>query len=187
MYPVLSTTYASLLLTMISFSIMIAVPQPGKSWFTRIRETPWSSATKTIPALLIFSVCLQVVTELGRTITSQENFSVAARLTFIFVDIVAYIFLVVPATILLVRVQASTLPDDIQTIVPFDRTFGQDISLTNDALTVKGAMESLDWPVMKRTLGFMAKTVPIAFAVTMAYATVCALVWVFAVVDNNPA
>ena len=59
------------------------------------------------------------------------------------------------------RVQASVLADDVSTVVPFDKTFGQDTSSTNGVVTLQMALNSLDFDICKRLGIFFLKTIPI--------------------------
>jgi hypothetical protein len=68
---------------------------------------------------------------------------------------------VVPATIVLVRVQASSLPENDEAIVPFDKTFGGKVDSTSgdgrNQLTLFDAWRSFKWPSRIRLLKTYAK------------------------------
>lgn len=142
--------------------IMISAPTSAR-WWTRYSQTPWAQAKKTIPAVLIWATALQLVAELS-ILAASKDISSGARISIFGTDIILYILIAIPATILLVRVQASVLPDDVNTIVPFDKTFGQDTSDTDGVLTVQKAFKSIDGKVFKRVCIFLAKATPILIA-----------------------
>jgi hypothetical protein len=66
------------------------------------------------------------------------------------------LLLVVPASIILVRVQASLLPDTDEAIVPFDKTFGGKVDLDSadgcNQLAILDAWRSFGWAGFLRLL-----------------------------------
>lgn len=142
--------------------IMISAPEATR-WWTRYHKTSWAQAKKTIPAVLIWAAALQLVAEISIE-AAKQGISPGVRITIFGTDILLYILIAIPATILLVRVQASVLSDDVATIVPFDKTFGQDTSDTDGVLTVEKAIKSIDCAVFKRVCIFLAKSVPVLIA-----------------------
>ncbi|WEW62022.1 hypothetical protein PRK78_007522 [Emydomyces testavorans] len=83
----------------------------------------------------------------------------------------------IPAIVTMVRVCASTLPLDVDTIVPFDRTFGGKIEpavLGGGTLGLLDAWKSFTWPARIRLLKLLVKcfaimvTVCVVFGVTFA-------------------
>jgi hypothetical protein len=71
-------------------------------------------------------------------------------------DLLLLLLLVVPASIILVRVQASLLPDTDEAIVPFDKTFGgkvdSDSADGRNQLAILDAWRSFGWPGFLRLL-----------------------------------
>lgn len=153
---------------------MISAPEATR-WWTRYRKTPWAQAKKTIPAILIWAVTLQLVAELIEV--ANEDISSGPRIAIFSTSILVYILIAIPATILLVRVQASVLSDDIATIVPFDKTFGQDTSDTDGVLTVKKAIKSINCTVFKRVCIFLAKSVPLLMASSFIIVALCVKIY----------
>jgi hypothetical protein len=151
--------------------IKISSPQPGVSWITRLANTTWAQAKGTIPALVVFAVASQVAIEFA-ILSNNSEVSSATRYGIITSDILAFILLVLPATILLTRVQASVLADDVSTVVPFDKTFGQDTSSTNGVLTLQMALNSLDFDICKRLGIFFLKTIPFFTALCVGFLVV---------------
>lgn len=162
-------------LALVCTHIMISAPQATR-WWTRYQKTPWDQAKKTIPAVLIWAVALQLVAELSIEATKKDISSVI-RITIFCTDILLYILIAIPATIILVRVQASLLSDDIATIVPFDKTFGQDTSDTDGFLTVQKAINSINCAVFKRVCIFLVKSVPVLIATSSIIVVLCVMMF----------
>ncbi|KAF8475960.1 hypothetical protein BDZ91DRAFT_710655 [Kalaharituber pfeilii] len=146
--------------------VMIAAPLQH-SWLTQLKKTSWDQAKKTFPALLTFAAALQLNVEVA-LIAKSPSMPNALRFSIVGIGFLAYILITIPATILLIRVQASVLPDDVPTIVQFDKTFGQDTSATGGYLTLTQAFKSFDIALFKRLFIFILKTVPITVFATLA-------------------
>lgn len=149
-------------LALVCTHIMITAPERS-SWCTRYQKTTWDQANKTVPALVLWACAHQIPTAVS-ILGASEGISSTVRISILSVGLLLYILINIPATILLVRIQASVLPDDVVTIVPFDKTFGQDTSDTGGVLTVKKAIRSIDCAVIKRVCIFLAKSIPIILA-----------------------
>jgi hypothetical protein len=71
-------------------------------------------------------------------------------------DLFLLLLLVVPASIILVRIQASLLPDTDEAIVPFDKTFGGKVDLDSadggNQLAILDAWRSFEWAGVLRLL-----------------------------------
>ena len=82
-----------------------------------------------------------------------------------------FLFVVIPAQIGLTRVEAAFLPEDEDTIVPFDRTFGGKTFTTElggyERLMAKTAVKSADWEVVRRVLKLYAKITIITVALVL--------------------
>jgi hypothetical protein len=82
--------------------------------------------------------------------TALEAFGIYA------LDLLLLLLLVVPASIILVRVQASLLPDTDEVIVPFDKTFGGKVDLDSEdgdnQLAILDAWRSFGWAGILRLL-----------------------------------
>ena len=141
---------------------MISAPE-ATYWWVRYQKISWAQAKKTIPTILIWATTLQVIAEVSIH-AAQKGISPGARIAIFGTSFLLYVLIAIPATILLTRVQASVLSDDVTTIVPFDKTFGQDTSDTDGVLTVGKAIKSIDCAVFKRVCIFLVKSVPILFA-----------------------
>lgn len=154
-------------LALVCTHIMITAPECS-SWWTRYQKTSWDQAKKTVPAIVLWACALEIPTAV-LTLAAEPDISSTARTSILSVCLLLYILINLPATILLARIQASVLPDDAVTIVPFDKTFGQDTSDTDGVLTVKKAIRSIDCAVIKRVCIFLVKSIPIVFATNVIF------------------
>ncbi|OAA61498.1 hypothetical protein ISF_05577 [Cordyceps fumosorosea ARSEF 2679] len=142
------TPIATLLasLTLVQFSaawvhIVLTHPVPGVSHFrrlptfTRAFDATWRpvllnwlalEVVRWVPTVLfeILNVHMPEYKNGGRTDVSDVSGADLAKLVAIaFVSAFAGIALVIPARVILVRVQASLLPEEVDAIIPFDRSF----------------------------------------------------------------
>jgi len=83
----------------------------------------------------------------------------------------------VPATVIMIRVAASMLPDDDKPIVPFDRTFGGKVTPTADGGSGKigllDAWKTFTWPSCVRLMKVLGKV----FGMTTAVAMLCGFIF----------
>jgi len=99
--------------------------------------------------------------EVLSTYKGVDWFLLALRVTcLVAVVLLSALFVILPATVTLVRVEASLLPEEIETLVPFDRTFGGRVQagmVGINVLRIKAARQSFGWPQIKRLLGVYVK------------------------------
>ena len=79
-----------------------------------------------------------------------------------------------PARAVFVRVAASTLAADADTVIPFDHSFGGRVG-ADGRLSVWNAWRSFDWNARVRVLGVYAKLVAIQIALAVLYVAVVAM------------
>ncbi|KAF2659922.1 hypothetical protein K491DRAFT_688781 [Lophiostoma macrostomum CBS 122681] len=92
------------------------------------------------------------------------------------------LFIVLPAVVTLIRVEASILPEDQDTIVPFDRTFGgkvvPQILGGTGCVGFLDAWRSFNWEARRRLIKLYAKIAAIIFAISLVAVHVLAFeVW----------
>ncbi|EKG17190.1 hypothetical protein MPH_05568 [Macrophomina phaseolina MS6] len=112
---------------------------PGKSWRARWAPATFASyKALAVPALvyegvqllvLYMAICMGTLLGLDASASDSDKTQSMAWLAVRGVGVLlllaaAGVFVILPAHTQLVRVEASMLPDDEDTIVPFDRTFG---------------------------------------------------------------
>lgn len=85
--------------------------------------------------------------------------------------ILVQIFVMIPAYVILVRVQASLLPEDTETIVPFDRSFNGHIEPAviggRGHATVRDAWVSFSKPAWRRVMILYVKLTAIIISSTI--------------------
>ncbi|MCJ1408817.1 hypothetical protein MMC19_002893 [Ptychographa xylographoides] len=92
---------------------------------------------------------------------SQQLAVLAKALAFFLLVIVNVVFIIIPAHVALKRVQASLLPEEDESIVPFDRTFNgrvvPEILGGTGHMSLRGAWKSFDWNGRVRLFKVYAK------------------------------
>jgi hypothetical protein len=97
--------------------------------------------------------------------------------------VVMGVFAILPCHIALIRAEASLLPEDVDCIVPFDRTFNGTVTWEFEScrqkfvhlFTIRGARKTLDKTILKRTIMILVKLCAISFAMTMFFSLVVGL------------
>lgn len=84
------------------------------------------------------------------------------------------LFIILPATVTLIRVEASLLPEEVDTIVPFDRTFGGKVLPRilggTGAVSFLEAWKSFNWEARRRVLKLYVKITAIMMVLTVVFA-----------------
>ena len=174
------------------YQIVISEPSP-KAWYRRI--LPRKYWGKVAPAALLKSVAAQLtiglpaamlclskpVREIMRDpsyrLDKAELHQVAAVFIGAAISWFTLLFLVyVPAYVTMVRVSASMLPEEDETIVPFDRSFGGKVTPMivggSGKIGLLDAWKTFSWEARRRFIGLMAKVVAISTAVTVLFCMV---------------
>jgi hypothetical protein len=150
-----------------------------KNWVARVGEQKRTHSV--LRAISLWALCRSASTFVTQTLTTifvLSKFTVvddkihfaddaSPRNTFLeaigiyALNSLLLLLFVVPATIVLVRVQASSLPENDEAIVPFDKTFGGKVDSTSgdgrNQLTLFDAWRSFKWPSRIRLLKTYAK------------------------------
>lgn len=102
-------------------------------------------------------------TNAQRWIMAMKSFSVLA------LTIALAFLVVIPANVTLIRVQASLLPDEVESIVPFDRSFGgkviPEIVGGSGVISMLDAWKTFDWNARVRLIKAYAKVLAMQFAI----------------------
>ena len=169
--------------------IHIVISEPSsKRWYQRLPSFR-SSWTRIAPVVALHAVVMQIVKGFPvlvlRTFGPMKHiqhpeyepserdvyaaFGQASMAAFLILAL--YILLAIPATVTLVRVAASMLPEEDETIVPFDRTFSGKVTpaIIGGAgkIGMLQAWKSFGWSSRKRLLKLLAKVSIIMFALTI--------------------
>jgi hypothetical protein len=97
-----------------------AAARPAVLYWLALEVTNW------VPYLVALAVGLRMPTfdkDFKPTFPKPTEGQVSKSFLIFFITIILQIFLVIPAHVILVRVQSSLLPPDEDTIIPFDRSF----------------------------------------------------------------
>jgi len=94
----------------------------------------------------------------------------------VFLMFALFVLLEIPATVTVVRVAASMLPEEYETIVPFDRSFGGKVtpSIVGGAgkIGMLEAWKTFTWPSRVRLLKLVIKVFAILVAVWLSFSMV---------------
>ncbi|RQM04675.1 hypothetical protein DH86_00003921 [Scytalidium sp. 3C] len=93
--------------------------------------------------------------------------------------LVLYILLVIPADVILTRVQASLLADECEPIVPFDRTFGGKVE-ENGSLSMLDAWRTFDWKSRIRLIKAYLKAFALQVAIVLLFGLIATTVVIIA-------
>lgn len=162
-----------------------------KRWWLRLPSI--QSARKTVPAMALWATAHQLtilmprmlfqnfglrryvqdpeswgqLPEEGRVDVLNHLFVVCA------VALAFEVLILLPATVTLKRVQASQLPEDVEGIVPFDRTFGGRVVAESaggkGVLGLLEAWRSFDWAARIRLVKIYLKTGAIQAAISILF------------------
>jgi hypothetical protein len=107
------------------------------------------------------------ITNAERQIMVLKTFSVLA------LSLALAFLVVIPANVTLTRVQASLLPDEIESIVPFDRSFGgkviPEIVGGSGVIGMRDAWKTFDWNSRVRLVKAYAKFLAMQFVLTILF------------------
>jgi hypothetical protein len=168
--------------------IHIVISEPTQSKWWR-RAPPLNSWIKIAPAVALKSVAgfvtkiVPVIVALNFGVLkrmqhpgfepSRNDLNAACAQSFpiLLLTIALAILIQLPATVILVRVAASMLPEENETVVPFDRSFGGKVTPAiiggQGKIGMLEAWKSFDWSSRIRLVKLMAKIMVITLALWM--------------------
>jgi hypothetical protein len=163
--------------------VVISEPSPKKWWR---RAPPLNTWLKIAPAVAVRSVASQIAKVVPLMVGMSfgafkkmrnpdyqpgngEINAACAQSLFVFVLAIALaVLLQLPATVIVVRVAASMLPEENETVVPFDRSFGGKVTPTiiggQGKIGMVEAWQSFDWSSRIRLVKLISKLVAIMIA-----------------------
>jgi len=106
--------------------------------------------------------------ELSRNYTSHTGRALPFLVP-LFLAPTLWIFVLIPATVILIRKEASLLSADDETIVPFDRTFGNRVVPGLTVLSLRDAWKSFGNDAWRRVVMLHIKFIAIALMVGVVY------------------
>lgn len=161
----------------------VVISEPSsKSWFSRMPTRKYSKKL-VLPALmwalaqqfsLHFPIAVYKLYQNANAVPSdKKNLFMTISMLFSFLAVALIIF---PFTVSLKRVQASLLPEEDESIVPFDRTFGgkvvPEILGGSGKINMRDAWKTFDWNSRIRLMKVYAKVFAIQGAFTVLFAFV---------------
>ncbi len=165
--------------------IHVVISEPTmKNWWSR--APAMKEWVKIAPAVALWSVASQITKVMPLIVgmsfgafkrigdpnykPSRSDLDAAAGQSFlVFILAIAFTILVqLPATVIVVRVAASMLPEENETVVPFDRSFGGKVTPAiiggQGKIGMVEAWKSFDWSSRIRLVKLMAKIYVIMIA-----------------------
>lgn len=175
--------------------IHVVISEPStRSWWNRIPRPFGKTWKKIAPAVAIWAVADQAVAILPMLVTGsfgvlkhmqdpdfdpgmKEAYMTAAQLFFALVlMLLLFVVVEIPATVAMVRVAASMLPEEDETIVPFDRTFSglvtPEIIGGQGKVGIAEAWKSFNWECRRRLLRTTLKIVAMFSAVYLLFSII---------------
>ncbi|KAK9350186.1 hypothetical protein V1523DRAFT_420610 [Lipomyces doorenjongii] len=168
-------------LSLVLTHIIITVPTQ-RTWFRRLRNTPFSLSTLTLPAVGAEYVVRQVTyffpnLLIGIALPYLAHGSGWTKVfgTFVFVFGIAlflllFVFLSLPATVVRIRVQAALLPEDEEPIIPLDsKAFGTVTTMRDAIYSLVNTLKTLNFSDKMRLFKLLLKFYVIAIAMSTVF------------------
>ncbi len=174
----------------------IVISEPSKKyWFQRLPS--WGSWIKIALPTFVLAVCEQITLALPIAFwcafglarftdpqniadlnDAERNMVILKGLAVVLLGLLSAVAIVIPATVSLTRVQASLLPDEVETIVPFDRSFGGKVIPAivggSGAIGMLEAWKTFDWNSRVRLLKLYGRVILMETAVILLFSFVIA-------------
>lgn len=188
-YVALAAIVAETLLATLHMTwVHIVISEPSeKRWYQRIPS--FRTWPKIAPAVALWATANQLVSVLPMLATGafgpmkhmhnpeyepgkKDLYAFGAQTVFgVLLMLALFLLLQIPASVTLVRVAASMLPEEDETIVPFDRTFGGKTTPTiiggQGKIGLVEAWRSFSWASRMRLVRLMVKVALIAVSCWM--------------------
>jgi hypothetical protein len=172
----------------------IVISEPSKKyWFQRLPS--WGSWKKIALPTFVLAVCEQITLGLPMALwfafglarfndpqkiadlnDAERNILLLKGLAVLFLGLFSAVAIVIPATVSLTRVHASLLSDEVETIVPFDRSFGGRVVPAivggSGVISMLEAWKTFDWNSRIRILKLYGKVIAMQTAVIFLFAFV---------------
>lgn len=177
---------------------VISMPSASKFWQRFVTVADWKAlalpaaikSSATYASLYIISAFV-VIFRLDRTpepgsttTTGQLACTILQFLTVVAIAFACGLFLCLPAQVTYIRMESSLLPDEQDTIVPFDRTFSGKVTPKihggSGRIGFVDAWKSFKWEARRRLIKLYCKSAGIGLALGFLFAQVLILeIWAF--------
>ncbi len=169
--------------------IVISDPSP-KFWFRRLPS--WKLWKKIALPTIVVAICEQVTVQLPKALwlafgmgrfndpqkvadlnDAERKAFVLKGLAVLALGLFSAVAILIPATVSLIRVHGSLLPEEEETIVPFDRTFGGRVVPSivggSGVIGMLDAWKTFDWNSRIRLLKLYLKVIALQFITALVY------------------
>lgn len=175
------------------YHIVISEPN-SKKWWQRLPSFKSRAWVKIAPAVALRSLTTQIAAGLPMVLcrsfgtmkhlqdpafhpSKKDMYAIFGQsLIVLFLSFALFILLEIPATVTVVRVAASMLPEEYETIVPFDRSFGGKVTpaIVGGAgkIGMLDAWKTFTWSSRIRLLKLVVKVFAIIVAVWLSFSMV---------------
>jgi hypothetical protein len=159
---------------------VVGVPTDTWFWQRMLPRSAWKhlalpaavAASAEYVTVYIVQVAVYIF-KLNQPEKHSKTSAVFSTISIVALFFLASLFIIMPAHVTLTRVEASLLPEDQDTIVPFDRTFaGKVVSFMaggSGCIGFADAWKSFDWEARRRLVKLYLKGVAISFVVIIAF------------------
>jgi hypothetical protein len=97
-----------------------------------------------LATVLVVTYSFHQINDMARTDEPNRLLGVMLSFAPLATVIAGFVLLVLPSYVILIRVEASLLPEEEETIVPMDRSFGGLLTSASDKLSILGAWKSFN-------------------------------------------
>jgi hypothetical protein len=178
------------------YQIVISEPS-SKKWWQRVPSFKSRAWNKIAPAVALRSLTTQITSGfpvlLCRSFGTLKHLQdpafqpgkkdipiiIAQSLIILFLTFALFVLLEIPATVTAVRVAASMLPEEYETIVPFDRSFGGKVTPAivggSGKIGMLDAWRTFTWPSRIRLLKLVVKVFAMIVTVWLWFCMVLAV------------
>jgi len=178
---------------------IISMPSEKKLWERRVSRQQWK--TLFIPTamsilardLSVYSLVYTVIMSktAAQALTEKANLPAWAAVLMVVVPVIFStvflgIFVMLPAYAALVRKEASMLPEEDETIISFDHSFGGKLQHIGEQLSYKDAWKSFDGEARRRVIKLYVKFFFIMTAIMVVMAHVIGLEFMLVAGDKIP-
>jgi len=187
--PVIATTLCATL-SLTWTHIVISDPNP-KPWYKRIPPIKTWKKVAGPTAILAIAEQLAIILpaylaatygfvgnpeDYAKYTNAQRNILVLKGFSVFALSVALTLLVVVPANVTLTRVQASLLPDEVESVVPFDRSFGgkviPEIVGGSGVIGMLDAWKTFDWNSRVRLIKAYVKVFAMQFVLTLFFVVI---------------
>ncbi|KAK9385255.1 hypothetical protein V1515DRAFT_574891 [Lipomyces mesembrius] len=168
-------------LSLVLTHIIITVPTQ-RTWFGRLRSTPFSLSKLTLPAIGTEYIVRQMTyifpnLLIGAALPYLAHSSGWTKVfgTFVFVFgivlfLLLFVFLSLPATVIRIRVQAALLPEEEEPIIPFySKAFGTVTTMRDAMFSLVNTLKTFNYSDSMRLFKLILKFYVIALAMSTVF------------------